>query len=311
MTQLINQLAGQIIELARAQGWPEGHHLREQHLADTFRVSRQPVRAALQLIARMGIAEQQPNRGFFLKRAADGLHGAPMTFESSEDEESYMAIAEDRLAGRLPDKVSETELVRRYRRTKGQMGRILSRMSREGWIERLPGHGWGFLPMLTSVESYEMAYRFRALIEPAALLEPGFKADAGALRRARQQQQALLDGDLLRLSMPQLFQINSEFHEMLAAFSGNAFILDALKRVNRLRRLIEYRKFHDAERLAGQCQEHLHVIDLVEKGERQEAAKFLRYHLTNVREIKMDSGIGVPPDAPPRSRTKPNKLNSD
>lgn len=300
MTQLSRQLAGEIIELIRVQSWPEGHHLREQFLADSFRVSRQPVREALKLIARMGVVEQQPNRGFFVKRTGDALKGLSVAPKRADDEEPYLAIAEDRLAGRIDDKVSESEMMRRYGLTKARLAKITARMVQEGWIERLPGHGWGFLPVLTSVEAYEAGYRFRATIEPAAVLEPTFKVDRAAFKRAREQQQALLDGDLLRLSRPRLFEINSEFHETLAACSGNAFFLDALKRVNRARRLIEYRKFVDVDRLAGQCREHIHILDLIEGGDRQAAAKFLFFHLSTVREIKIvGSGIGTPAEAAP------------
>ncbi len=297
LVALSNQLAGQIIELIRAQGWKAGHHLREQFLADSFRVSRQPVREALKIIERMGIVEQFPNRGYFLKRSTEELASTPALLESVEEGEAYLVIAEDRLAGHLPDRVSEKELMRRYELSKSQLTRVFNRMVREGWIERLPGHGWGFLPMLTSVSAYDMGYRFRATIEPAALLEPSFKISKATLQRARDQQQALLDGDLLRLSAPELFQANAEFHETLVTCSGNPFFIDALKRVNRLRRLIEYRKATDLGRLAGQCREHLQILEMLEQGDRKGAADFLTHHLDHVRQVKLRSGIDRPPKA--------------
>ncbi len=48
---------------------------------------------------------------------------------------------------------------------------LSSRIANEGWIERLPGHGWSFLPMLKSMQSYQDSYRFRLAIEPAAIPE--------------------------------------------------------------------------------------------------------------------------------------------
>ena len=37
-------------------------------------------------------------------------------------------------------------------------------------IERKPGPGWAFRPLLTSIESHRQSYRFRMVIEPAAIL---------------------------------------------------------------------------------------------------------------------------------------------
>ena len=62
-----------------------------------------------------------------------------------------------------------------------------------------------------------MAYQFRIAIEPAAILQPGYTVDEEAFRRARGQQQALLDGDYRTLSRTKLFEINSQFHEMIVA----------------------------------------------------------------------------------------------
>ena len=127
----------------------------------------------------------------------------------------------DRLSGVLPERVSETDLMRRYGLTKAQLGAILRRIANEGRIERLPGHGWQFLPILTSGETYDQAYRFRILIESAALHEPSFKVDEVALRKRLTEQQALIDGAVEWASPAQLFDANTRLQETIAGFSGN------------------------------------------------------------------------------------------
>ena len=94
------------------------------------------------------------------------------------------------------------------------------------------------LPILTSGETYDQAYRFRILIESAALQEPGFKVDEAALRKCLVEQQALIDGAVEWASPAQLFDANTRLHETIAGFSGNMFIVESLKRINRLRRLM-------------------------------------------------------------------------
>ena len=56
-----------------------------------------------------------------------------------------------------------------------------------------------------------MGYRFRAAIESAAVLEPTFRIDPAAFKVARERQQALLDGELLRLSRSQLSRSTRSF----------------------------------------------------------------------------------------------------
>lgn len=126
--------------------------------------------------------------------------------------------------------------------TPAQLTRILRRISNEGWIERLPGYGWEFQPMLTELRAYQDSYRLRLTIEPAAILEPTFTLDRAAIDQVRAQQQRLVDGDIWTIGNAELFDLNSGFHEAVMECSNNPFFIDALKRIDRLRRLIEYRR---------------------------------------------------------------------
>ncbi len=281
------QIAAQIVDHIRAHGLKRGQHLPSQGLADALRVSRAPVTAALRLLEGLKIVRAEPNRGYFLQKDADQIGDARLPRAQADDEESYFAIAEDRLAEKLPDRVSESELMRLYRLPRGRLLKILHRIADEGWIERRPGQGWEFRPVLTSRESYERAYRFRSAIEVAAILEPTFRVDQAAFDAARAQQLALLAGDLDRLSRSELFRINSGFHEMIVACSHNEFFLEAIRRVNRLRRLIEYHATLDRSRLRGQCQEHLEILDRLEGGDLSSAAAYLKIHIEGARKVKV------------------------
>jgi DNA-binding GntR family transcriptional regulator len=287
VSRLSQQIALRILDYIVSNGVERDSHLPEQHLADLFRVSRWPVRSALRFLEEMRVVRSERNRGFFLAKDVSELKGASINVAAPEEEdESYFEIAEARLSGELPEQFSENELMRRYRLSRGRALKILHRMAQEGWVERLPGHGWGFLPILTSPDAYDLGYRFRVTLEPNAVMEATFRIDESAFARAREQQRALLDGDLLRLSRAQLFQINSQFHEMVVSCSNNPFYLDGLKRINRLRRLIEYHITVDRSRLALQCREHLEILDRLEHGDRAEAAEFLRAHIDKARQIK-------------------------
>lgn len=293
-SRLTARLAARVISHVKHCRLAPGAHLKEQELADLFRVSRSPVRNALALLAEQGVLTRESNRGYFLKSLPPEYVRRTLQRDADEAEEKYLRIADDRLAGRLEDQVTETALMRRYRMPRRELQRILHRMEKEGWIERKPGHGWMFVALANSVEAHAQSYRFRMLIEPAALLEPGFCINKSDLERVRRDQQMLLDGGFMKVSRARLFELGSDFHETIVGFSGNHFFAVALKRVNAMRRLLEYRAHVDRGQLIGQCREHLWLLDLLEQGSRQEAARYLRSHLDVVRAIKTEARRPAP-----------------
>ena len=280
------QLAHKIEQLIASQPIPPGSPLVERVLAERFQVSRSPIRDALRRLAERGTLSAKAEGGYVVQ-ATPTLAALPDEPDTDTPEEQvYLQVAEDRLANTLPEKVSENDLMRRYGLTKAQLGSILRRIAAEGWIERLPGHGWQFLPILNSGETYDQAYRFRILIESAGLHEPGFKVDEAGLRLCLAEQQALIDGAVEWASPAQLFDANTRLHETIAACSGNVFILESLKRINRLRRLMEYRKAVDRVSAARRCKEHKTLIELLLSGQRDAAADFIRLHLRDAAREK-------------------------
>lgn len=287
--QLAVQLVSDIQNYITAQQLPAGTRLPERSLAEHFRVSRSPVRGALKQLAEMKFLHPHADGGYAVAPTADDTTNTVATFPAEaviqDDEATYLQIAQDRLNGLLPDRVTENELMRRYGATRSQLAAILRRMSHEGWVERLPGHGWAFISTLSSGETYGQGYRFRLLLEPAALLEPGYRLDEAALQRCQAEQAALVAGAVRAVSPAQIFDANTHLHETIASFSGNLFVMDALRRLNRVRRLMEYRKAVDRDQAERRCREHLMLIDLLLADQREAAADFLRLHLRNaVRE---------------------------
>jgi DNA-binding GntR family transcriptional regulator len=282
------QITASIIDFVKSNEMRAGEHLPCQMLADAFRVSRAPVNAALKKLEAMGVVRAEPNRGYFLRVDAAKVNGikAVAHAESDEDETVYFKIAEDRLAGKLDDRMSENEFIRIYGVTRGRLLKILHRIAEEGWIERLPGNGWSFRETLTSRKSYEAAYVFRAVTEQQAMLLATFEPNKDEFKRVRAIQVALAEGGYKTWSRADIFKANNDFHEMLVSCAQNEFLLDAVRRVNRLRRLAEYRITGDRSRLPQQTSEHLHILDLVEAGRRNEAAAFLYTHIMGACRIK-------------------------
>lgn len=280
---LVSWLAGRIVDHLRERDLEPGVHITEQALADHFQVSRTPVRQALAQLARVRVVEHRPNCGFYVTTPPADI--AASALPELDDDALYYRIADDRLAGRIEERITESALARKYRTTRPRVHGVLSRMASEGWLKRLPGHGWVFQPMLGSVEAYAESYRFRAIVEPAALRQPGYQLSQDAIDRCRAQQLDVLN-DHTRYTDADIFRIGAEFHETLVAGAGNGLLLDAVRRVNALRRLLEYRAKRNRTQLAQQYREHLRLLDLIEAGKLEEAARFMERHLDVARKKK-------------------------
>lgn len=276
-------LSAQIVELIHADGLPVGAHLPAQMLADRLRVSRSPINDALQQLYEKGILSRQRNRGFFVAQSiparADDLTKKLGLQEEDVITETYFRIADDLLKGELPIAVTETQLRTRYHLTATQLTTVLGRIANEGWVERRPRSGWEFSGMMRTPDALLQSYRLRLALEPAALLEPGYRLDPVVLARCRQAELHLLAGGIETDTADQLHDRGVRFHESLVEASGNPFFIDTVRRVNRVRRLLSYRSMRDRKRYKQHCEQHLHILDLLEQSRNQEASDAMRAHL--------------------------------
>jgi DNA-binding GntR family transcriptional regulator len=287
VSPLIPTLATRIVEMIRRETLPVGHRLTEQALSDTLGVSRSPVRKALQFLESSGVVQSVPHRGFQLAKVPGDLDDLDLMAERASEEDFYLRVANDRISGVLPAEVMEADLMVRYGLARLQVQRILNRMARESMVDRKPGRGWIFRPLLSNAESHRESYRYRMIIEPAALLEPGYQVDLIELEKCRREQIDLLDGGIERCTPVELYRAGVHIHETVIAGAHNRFLLDSLRTVNQMRRVVEYGTRLDRTRLHRQCEEHLMLIDLLVKGERMEASQFLRQHLNTARITKI------------------------
>lgn len=294
LSALQTRVARDIVAYVRQEQFEEGHHLTELGLAKVLNTSRSPVKFAMQFLAEQGMLTYDRNRGFFLALSAKDMAGfAQSLFEEAEDP-LYVQIASMRLQRKLPEQFAETDLMRLFDVTRATLRVVLMRIQQEGWIEQRAGQGWQFLPIIDSVQAYEESYTFRAIIEPAALLAPTFMVDVEALGRCRRQQEYIAQGGYLTMTPRELFEANAQFHETLATFSGNRFHLQTVRRLDGLRRLVEYRQASQRTPRKEHAEEHLEILALLEAGDRLAAADRMRRHLEHARQHKVISGLFMP-----------------
>lgn len=141
--------------------------------------------------------------------------------------------------------------------------------------------------MIDSPEAYEESYVYRSAIEPTGLLSPGFKADPVELAELKRQQRSITEGGYETMTPIELFEANARFHETLARWSGNRFILQGVRRTDQLRRMVEYGQAGRARApRRAQAEEHLQILSAIERGDALQAATLMRAHLEGARKGK-------------------------
>ena len=277
------QLAQRIVDAAVANTWSAGMRMREEELAQMLEVSRTPVRAALRLLAHLGLVVATQSRGFALAQPGEQLVGVTVSVAQPVEERLRDALIRDRLAGRIAAEQSQVALARSYGASLPVLQRVIHRMEQEGLVVR-KGWRWAFVPTLEDGRSQEASYEVRLMVEPAALLLPGFQMDLGTLRQLADEHHALFD--TLDHASPEpstIFELDAKFHETLASFSRNPFVENVIRQQNALRRLLELKSYGDSTRVTAWCHEHLKILRTLATGDRDKASRLLREHLLQAR----------------------------
>ena len=278
-SRLQRSVLGRIAALAREEGLAKGARLTEFGLARRLSVSRTPVRAALAHLASRGLLRASAGGGYELTAGADALAAIAPQPEPDGAQRLTLAIARDVRGGTLSGTVSEAALTRRYRVGRAVLATALAGLAASGVIARRPGRGWSVLDPRYDAPTRAESYRFRLAVEPAALLEPGYRLDRAWAERMRDEHRAMLAMPWRDEHAIALFDMNARFHEGLVEGAGNRFFLAAIQQQNRLRRFSNYDWAYGPGRVVQSCTEHLEILDRLDQGEAGLAALLLRRHL--------------------------------
>lgn len=273
----------EIVAYVRRERLPAGTHLPEWTLAKLIGTSRSPVRVALDRLVEAGVMRYDKNRGYSVEASFDKLPPEVLEQVNSADDPLYLRLADARFRGEIPESVTEADLTRILDASRGDVRKVLVRAHSEGWVEKEAGYGWRFLPMIDSLDAYDDMYSLRVAIEPAGILSPKFRPNMEELRELRREQQAILDGGHEAMTATERFESNARLHETIAAWSGNRFALQTLRRLDQMRRLAEYRQAKQQLPRRALAQEHIDILDAIESGDFIGAASLLKRHIDAAR----------------------------
>lgn len=282
LSALQTEVARKIVGFIEDGRWAVGDRISDAALARELGISRTPVRQVLQLLANHEIVAQAPSRGFQLQRALEPDENLSAIIPPSDIESLYVQIMIARANGQVGDEASEAELSEQFSANRGAIRKALMRLSAEGLAERRPGHGWRFAECLDNAEAINESYAFRTLVECGALLEQGFAADADQFAALERQQRQLLEAPIAEIRGPQWFEANANFHETIVSWSGNRFLVQAIRRQNNLRRMTEYAEFTQLSEsgVRKAARDHLGILEAIAAGDTKFAAAILHKHLS-------------------------------
>lgn len=299
-TRLHKALANQILVHAQENGLKPGDRLKETDLAAKFGVSRSPIRAAFGLLARQGVLTTRDSPGYVLAKDAAVLDSHSFPEPGDAVQAVCNLVIDGYFSGALSDRVTESEIVRRSGASRAQVSEAMAQLAAEGILTRAEGYGWRLRDILKSPEANQDSFRLRMILEPAAILEPGFMLDRPRLMEARERHLKFLDAPRRQIDSRELYDLNGSFHDTVVNASNNPFLIDAVNRLHHLRKLLEYRAYGRRERVIRACEEHLLVMEALLRDEREQAATLLREHLRAGLETNAAfSEAGRLPEVPP------------
>jgi len=267
-----NQLRAEFFEAIQV-----GERINEAEIAATLGVSRTPVRQALVQLQREGVVSYEPNRGFRLLEAIRHDAGQEQNGALSLDE----TVMRDMALGTLDGVISERALLARYNATQGALTSTLRRLMRDQLAEPSPGRGWIFADV--GAAALEDGYRFRQIVEPAAILSDLYAVDQAALETLDAEHARAIDA-METMDSRRLFELDAKFHLMIAQGAKSASLVAAIERQNNIRRVNEYLGFGRPERIRQSMTEHRGIMAALKAGEHQLAAALMRMHLQTSRE---------------------------
>ena len=273
------RLAQRVVSVALERGMVCGDHLPEKALSEACGVSRTPIRSAFKILESKSILEWRQEQGYFLALdVPDVISEALSELEAAEDSLAGRILA-DRAERRIGEVQSVSALARRYDASRNSVLLSLKVLANDGFVTQLPGRAWAFQPMIDSPKSAGESFEMRLLLEPLALVSPGFLLDSKPVGLLRNQMTEFLKLDETRTSGANFQRLDIDFHNLIADGSGNRFVRSALLAHHRLRHASRKGKTIPAFRMHQAMEEHLEILDSLERKQHELAADQMTVHL--------------------------------
>lgn len=229
-------------------------------------------------------------------------------------QQAHRYIREEIVQGRIDGQQHLTEgfFATRYGISKSPIREALTRLESEGLITIVPRRGAfvrGF-----SIHDVEEIYELREILETQVIRDAVL--DAKILKRLRDIVRSA-QACLKRNDKPNYIREDMAFHTTLANASSNSRLRKMLESMHNQMLILRRQTFELSSRTS--TAEHLRILEALEKGQKEKAAKLMGQHIREVRkhlihhmrdwEVRVGSGgnityLGAAVQAPSKSRPR-------
>jgi len=289
------RLAREILSVAQERGAKRGDHLPEQLYSELCGVSRTPIRSAFKILFERDILSWREDEGYFLDIDGRDLAQAQDQLDTMERSLAEIILA-DRSQRRIGDVQSVSALARKYGTSRHSVLNALKILSQTGVVSQLPGRSWVFQPLLDSPRAIDQSLSFRMVIEPLAILEPGFQLDRGKASTLARRMQDMLAVQDSGIRGTVFHNLDTDFHSLIGEGSANRFARSTILAHQKLRRATQTGISIPDFRLRQALREHLDILDNLGSGQFELAADLMVVHLRRSRTARPEAANrGAPP----------------
>lgn len=215
-----------------------------------------------------------------------GTAGAPLLRRPIRlGDEVYNAVYAQLMSHKIPPggRISVDNLVRELGVSQTPIREALSRLEAQRLVVKTHLIGYSAADQLSN-SRLDQLYELRLLLEPAAAEKAASHMSGAALEalEAIADQMTSLRGDDVQAAYGKFAQLDSEFHDQIAAGSGNELVREALGNLHTHVHL--FRLFHHARATQEANDEHADIIAALRQKAPEAAKRAMQRHIERSRE---------------------------
>lgn len=214
--------------------------------------------------------------------------------------EVYHAIYAKLMSLQIPPggRISVDNLVREFGVSQTPIREALSQLEAQGLVVKTHLVGYSAANQMDR-RRFEQLYELRFLLEPYAAAKAAENMADDAITQLEQmaERMAVIDEGDPRAAYSTFAQRDSEFHDLVAAGSGNELVQEALARLHIHVHL--FRLFYHSHAAATAIAEHQTIIAAIRARDAEAAAEAMRDHIARSRARFIPAVLGDSESPPP------------
>ena len=205
---------------------------------------------------------------------------------NSISDQIYERIRQQILHGEIEpgERLMQNQVAENLRASRTPVREAFRRLEQDGLVERVPQGGVRVTRL--DIEAIQEVFGIRNVLEAYAVeLACGriTAEEIGALKQLVNQAGELLSsGELGReTKIKRLFELNSQFHDTIYRASGNSYLMGMINSLRFIVGRLRFLGLRADSTWSRAWDEHAQLIGLLEKKDKESAARLLKTHLVN------------------------------